>query len=41
VLGVKQRVLTSDLPDIRGIVDRMRRTDDPAKLITLLDKLNA
>ena len=23
------------------IVDRMRRTDDPAKLITLLDKLNA
>jgi len=41
VPGVKQRVLTSDLPEIGGIVDRMRRTDDPAKLIALLDKLNA
>jgi phosphotransferase system enzyme I (PtsI) len=41
VLGVKQRVLTSDIPEIRGIVDRMRRTDDPGKLVSLLDKLNA
>jgi phosphotransferase system enzyme I (PtsI) len=41
LLGVKQRVLTSDVPEITGIVDRMRRTDDPAKLLTLLDKLNA
>jgi phosphoenolpyruvate-protein phosphotransferase (PTS system enzyme I) len=41
VLGVKQRVLTSDVPKIAGIVDRMRRTDEPAKLIALLDKLNA
>jgi len=41
VLGVKQRVLTSEIPAITGIVDRMRRTDDPAKLIALLDKLNA
>jgi phosphotransferase system enzyme I (PtsI) len=41
LLGVKQRVLTSDIPEIRGIVERMRRTDDPAKLLALLDKLNA
>jgi phosphotransferase system enzyme I (PtsI) len=41
LLGVKQRVLTSDVPEITSIVDRMRRTEDPAKLITLLDKLNA
>jgi phosphotransferase system enzyme I (PtsI) len=40
VPGVKQRVLTSDVPQISGIVDRMRRTDDPAKLIALLDRLN-
>ncbi len=41
VPGVKQRVLTSDIPEIGGIVERMRRTDEPAKLIALLDKLNA
>jgi phosphotransferase system enzyme I (PtsI) len=41
VLGVKQRVLTSEIAAITGIVERMRRTDDPARLIALLDKLNA
>jgi phosphotransferase system enzyme I (PtsI) len=41
VLGVKQRVLNSDVPEIRSIVERMRRTDDPGKLGALLDKLNA
>ena len=41
VPGVKQRVLTSDLLEIGGIVERMRRTDDPGKLLALLDKLNA
>jgi phosphotransferase system enzyme I (PtsI) len=41
VPGVKQRVLTSDVREIGGIVERMRRTDEPAKLIALLDKLNA
>jgi len=41
VLAVKQRVLTSDIPAIDAIASRMRRTDDPAKLDALLDKLNA
>jgi phosphotransferase system enzyme I (PtsI) len=41
VLAVKQRVLTSDIPAIDAIASRMRRTDDPAKLDALLEKLNA
>ncbi len=41
VLAVKQRVLTTDVPEITAIARRMRRTDDPAKLASLLDKLNA
>ena len=41
LLGVKQRVLTSDVPEITGIVDRMRRTDDPEKMQALIEKLNA
>ncbi len=40
ILAVKQRVLTTDVATIRPIVDRMRRTDDPAKVMALLDKLN-
>ena len=38
---VKQRVLTSDVSAIRPVVERMKRTDSPAKLAALLDKLNA
>jgi phosphoenolpyruvate-protein phosphotransferase (PTS system enzyme I) len=41
LLAVKQRVLTTDLTTIRPIVARMRRTEDPAKLVALLDRLNA
>ena len=41
LLAVKQRVLTSDVPRDHAIVDRMRRTDEPAKLLALLEKLNA
>lgn len=41
VPAVKQRVLTSDVGAIKPIVDRMRRTDSPAKLASLMDKLNA
>jgi phosphotransferase system enzyme I (PtsI) len=41
ILAVKQRVLTTDIGAIRGLVDRMRRADDPARVVALLDKLNA
>ena len=41
LLTIKQRVLTTDVAASKPIVDRMRRTDDPAKLVALLDKLNA
>ena len=41
LLTVKQRVLTTDLAAIRPLIERMRRTDDPAKLATLLERLNA
>ncbi|HTS22427.1 MAG TPA: phosphoenolpyruvate--protein phosphotransferase [Casimicrobiaceae bacterium] len=41
VLAVKQRVLTSELAAARAIVARMRRTDEPAKLVALLARLNA
>ena len=41
LLSVKQRVLTTDVARARMLVARMRRTDDPARLAKLLDKLNA
>ena len=41
LLAVKQRVLTTDLHDLEGYGNRMRRTDDPAKLVGLLDRMNA
>jgi len=41
LLAVKQRVLTTDLNEIAGVIARMRRTDDPVRLVALLDKLNA
>jgi phosphotransferase system enzyme I (PtsI) len=41
LLTVKQRVLTSDVGEARRVVERMRRSDEPAKLTALLAKLNA
>jgi phosphotransferase system enzyme I (PtsI) len=41
LLAVKQRVLTTDVATLRALVDRMRRADDPARVVALLDKLNA
>ncbi len=41
LLTIKQRVLKSDVAATTPLVARMRRTDDPAKLIALLDKINA
>ena len=41
LLSIKQRVLTTDVARARMLVARMRRTDDPARLAKLLDKLNA
>ncbi len=40
LLSIKQRVLTSEVGVLRPVVERMRRTGDPAKLVALLDKLN-
>jgi len=40
LLAVKQQVLKSDVALIRPFVLRMLRSDDPAKLSALLDKLN-
>jgi phosphoenolpyruvate-protein phosphotransferase (PTS system enzyme I) len=41
LLSIKQRVLTTNVAEVEAIVDRMRRTDDPARLSALLEKLNA
>jgi phosphotransferase system enzyme I (PtsI) len=41
LLDVKQRILESDLGKIRPLARRMLRTSDPARLRTLLAKLNA
>jgi phosphotransferase system enzyme I (PtsI) len=41
LLTIKQRVLTSDAGEARSFAQRMRRTDEPAKLTALLGKLNA
>jgi phosphotransferase system enzyme I (PtsI) len=40
ILEVKQRVLTSDVSAIRPLVERMRRADDTARIVALLDRLN-
>ena len=40
LLDVKQRVLKTNLDDIRPIARKMLKTTDPVKLRTLLDKLN-
>lgn len=41
LLSVKQRVLTSEAATSKAFAERMRRVEDPARLVTLLDKLNA
>jgi phosphotransferase system enzyme I (PtsI) len=41
LLNVKQRVLQSDVSRITPLVERIKRTDDPARVSALLDKLNA
>ena len=41
LLSVKQRVLTSEFTTAKAVTDRMRRVDDPGRLVSLLDKLNA
>ena len=41
LLGAKQRVLTTSLPDIAALTQRILRAEDPLKTRELLDKLNA
>src|ERR1700682_5720221 len=41
LLGVKQRVLMTSLPDISGIVARILKTDEPEKMQALIERLNA
>jgi phosphotransferase system enzyme I (PtsI) len=41
LLDIKQRVLQSDVALIMPTVERMKRTDESARMIALLDKLNA
>jgi phosphotransferase system enzyme I (PtsI) len=41
LLTIKQRVLTSNLAEIKPIVDRIRRTEIPEKVSALLERLNA
>jgi phosphotransferase system enzyme I (PtsI) len=41
LLNVKQRVLQSDASAAKAIVDRIRRADEPRKVLALIEKLNA
>jgi phosphotransferase system enzyme I (PtsI) len=41
LLAVKQRVLTTSLPDIAPVVARILRADDPEKMQALIERLNA
>jgi phosphotransferase system enzyme I (PtsI) len=41
LLGVKQRVLKTDVSTIGPLIERIRRVDDPDKLTALLARLNA
>jgi phosphotransferase system enzyme I (PtsI) len=38
---VKQRVLMSEYSTVKPLVDRLRRTDDPARIATLIERINA
>ena len=41
VLTVKQRVLISSIPDIEPLANRILKSEDPEKMLSLLEKLNA
>ena len=41
LLGTKQRVLTTSLPEISAITQKILRASDPIKIRELLDRLNA
>jgi phosphotransferase system enzyme I (PtsI) len=41
LLGVKQRILQTDVSTTAPLIERMRRVDEPAKLAALLARLNA
>ena len=41
LLGTKQRVLTTSLPEISAITQKILRASDPMKIRELLDRLNA
>ena len=41
LLAVKQRVLTTSIPDIAPTVARLLKTDEPEKMRALIEKLNA
>ncbi|HSV20685.1 MAG TPA: phosphoenolpyruvate--protein phosphotransferase [Casimicrobiaceae bacterium] len=41
LLNVKQRVLQTDVTQLAPIVERIKRTDEPERLVALLEKLNA
>ena len=41
LLAVKQVILRTDLEEIRPLARRMLKTEDPHKLSTLLEKMNA
>ncbi len=41
LLGAKQRVLTTSLPEIAPLTQKILRADDPMKIRELLDRLNA
>jgi hypothetical protein len=41
LLVTKQRVLTTSLPEIATLTQRMLRASDPMKIRDLLDRLNA
>jgi phosphotransferase system enzyme I (PtsI) len=40
LLGTKQRILTTSLPEITPLVQKIMRADDPMKIRDLLDRLN-
>jgi len=40
LLGVKQRVLTTNLPEVIPLTQKILRADDPMKIRELLDRLN-
>ncbi|HUP31003.1 MAG TPA: phosphoenolpyruvate--protein phosphotransferase [Usitatibacter sp.] len=40
LLGVKQRVLTTSIPDIASVVSRILKTDEPEKMQALIERLN-